>query len=155
MVCANKILNNRKCSSTDGCLVIDTSLNNHNQEQWLKPQLNQLNANVDADLFKEKNCFGFGCLVRDHRGFLIQAISNCSQGARTLLEAEAIGVKQVLSWIKLNGWDDVIVDSDCLTVLQAIQSSIVMVSSFGSIIPDHKALLADFRSVCVNFINDL
>ncbi|XP_060974712.1 uncharacterized protein LOC133039780 [Cannabis sativa] len=50
--------------------------------------------------------------------------------------AEVIGIKEALSWIKRKGWEKVVVESDALVVVQAINSSIQMPSQFGLLVED-------------------
>lgn len=63
-----------------------------------------------------------------------------------------MGVHEALSWIKEKGRIRVIVESDCLTVIQSVRSNYTMVSYFGSIIEDCKTLLKELRSVSLLFI---
>uniref|UniRef100_A0A803P7F6 RNase H type-1 domain-containing protein n=1 Tax=Cannabis sativa TaxID=3483 RepID=A0A803P7F6_CANSA len=66
--------------------------------------------------------------------------------------AEAIGVREALSWIKANGWQQVTLESDCLLVIQAIRSPLIMIFSFGSVIQECKALLLELGNVLIYFV---
>ncbi|XP_060961042.1 uncharacterized protein LOC133031536 [Cannabis sativa] len=64
----------------------------------------------------------------------------------------SLGIKEALSWVKQKDLRKVVIETDSLTVVQALRSSIPMVSHFGSIISDCKMLLNDLRDVYINFI---
>ncbi|KAL8116399.1 hypothetical protein AgCh_022772 [Apium graveolens] len=59
--------------------------------------------------------------------------------------AEAIAVKEALSWVKSTGWRWVVLESDCLTVVQALRSKISMSSPFGGIIAECRKMLLDLN----------
>ena len=102
-----------------------------------------IKVNVDAALFPEEDKFSFACVARNDQGHAIEAITCCKQGVTSPEMAEAIGVKEALSWIKRKSWQRVIVETDCLTVVQALRSPVSMDSYFGSIISDCKSLWKD------------
>uniref|UniRef100_A0A803QH35 RNase H type-1 domain-containing protein n=1 Tax=Cannabis sativa TaxID=3483 RepID=A0A803QH35_CANSA len=74
------------------------------------------------------------------------------QGVIQPVVAEALGVKEALSWIKEKGWIGVYVETDCLSVTQALRSATNMISLFGSIINDCKAILSELSNDSVYFI---
>ncbi|KAM6552834.1 hypothetical protein CsatB_013596 [Cannabis sativa] len=67
--------------------------------------------------------------------------------------AEVIGIKEALSWIKRKGWEKVVVESDALVVVQAINSSIQMPSQFGLLVEDCRVILSSLNNVLVSFVN--
>lgn len=50
--------------------------------------------------------------------------------------AEGIGIKETLSWIKDNNFQQVRVATDCLVVVRVVCSFVSMASSFGLVIDD-------------------
>lgn len=82
-----------------------------------------------------------------------EARSKCSLGNISPDSAEAMGVREALSWIKDNQLNNVLVETDCLLV-QAIRSKGVFLSYFGRIIEECKSLLSEVkdRSVVVKFV---
>lgn len=73
--------------------------------------------------------------------------------------AEAVGVKEVLSWIKSKATTfnqelvpHISVQIDCLIVVQALSSSISLLSPFGLIIQECRRLLETLSNVSVSFI---
>ncbi|KAM6582866.1 hypothetical protein CsatB_009868 [Cannabis sativa] len=121
-------------------------------EQWTKPSHTQLKVNVDGATFAQQNHFGYGFIARDHDGILIEAFQSCKPGAIDAELAEAIGVKEALSWIKRKGWQNVIVETDCINVVHALRSKVHMISPYGSIINESKLLLSVLNNVSVIFV---
>lgn len=57
---------------------------------------------TDAATFSEQCAYVFALIVRDSNGELIQAKSGSKQGTVSSDYAEALAIKEALSWIKLN-----------------------------------------------------
>ncbi|XP_062091061.1 uncharacterized protein LOC133797237 [Humulus lupulus] len=119
---------------------------------WRKPAVGHLKINVDASIFRESSSFCFAGLARDHEGGLIEAFFRCRMGDVLPEVAEAMGVREALSWLKQRSWTHVIIEIDSLLVVQAIRSSISMVSYFGNIVDECKSLLKECQNVSVLFI---
>lgn len=92
-------------------------------EHWSLPSSNSVKVNSDAAIFRETSCYSYACIVRDDKGSLIEARSKCSRGRTSADLAEAIGIREALSWVKNEGISNIVVESDCLQIVQAIQSS--------------------------------
>uniref|UniRef100_A0A803Q9B2 RNase H type-1 domain-containing protein n=1 Tax=Cannabis sativa TaxID=3483 RepID=A0A803Q9B2_CANSA len=103
-------------------------------KHWTVPCGNTIKVNVDATLFNNIESYGLGMVTCDASGLLIQGRTKLLSGMVELIVAEAIGVREVLSWIKDSGWSNVHVEIDCLSVVQAIQGSLSMISLFGLVI---------------------
>ncbi|XP_074359733.1 uncharacterized protein LOC141699810 [Apium graveolens] len=102
---------------------------------WVKPHESIIKVSVDATTFREYSGSGMGVIVID-AGEL----------------AEALAIKEALSWIKNQGWQGVIVESDFLVAVQAIRSKAPMVSPFGRVIEACRAMLRDLNTVSLFFI---
>ncbi|KAM6558557.1 hypothetical protein CsatA_027796 [Cannabis sativa] len=63
-----------------------------------------------------------------------------------------MGMKEALSWIKRKGWEDVIVETDSLMVVQALNSSIHMTSYFGLLVEDCRLILTTLKNVLISFV---
>lgn len=83
-------------------------------EHWTLPLANSIKINTDAAIFEESLNFSFVFVVRDHTGSLIEARSRCLRGIPNPYLAEALGIREALSWIKNEDQHDVIIKSDCL-----------------------------------------
>lgn len=123
-------------------------------EQWTVPADNKIKVNCDAAIFEAQNCYSYAFAARDHRGEVVTARSKCSMGNIAPENAEAIGVREALSWIKEEQIRDVLVETDCLVVVQAIRSSGVPLSYFGRIVGECRTLLSELkgRNVMVRFV---
>uniref|UniRef100_A0A803PW73 Reverse transcriptase n=1 Tax=Cannabis sativa TaxID=3483 RepID=A0A803PW73_CANSA len=102
-------------------------------EQWTPPVDNSIKVNVDATIFKDGRLKFTSAQV-------------------DVAVAEAIGIREVLSWLKDRHWPQVSIETDSLCVVQALHSSIHMISLFGSVIQECKDLLASCHNVVVSFV---
>ncbi|XP_060972219.1 uncharacterized protein LOC133038174 [Cannabis sativa] len=121
-------------------------------ERWTAPHGNSVKLNVDAAMFNIGEPYGIGLVVRNGSGLLIEGRTRLFYGQVEPVLAEAIGIREALSWIKDSRWQDVYVETDCLNVVQAIHCSTEMISLFGLVIKDCKTLLANLNNVSVSFI---
>ncbi|KAL8096143.1 hypothetical protein AgCh_037190, partial [Apium graveolens] len=110
-------------------------------ELWVAPQIEYMKISADAALFSEYNASVLALIARDDHGDLVKARTQYLPGMVSSIMAEALAIKEVLSWIKSKGWRKVVVESDCLTAIQAIRSKTPMVSPLGKIatnLPDSR-----------------
>lgn len=123
-------------------------------ELWQKPQLNRVKVNTDAAIFEHSNQYSYAFVARDHSRQLIEAHSNCKQGMVTPELAEAIGVKEALSWIKDCRYCNVEVETDCMQVVQAIRSSISSLSYWGRVTEECRSLWLSLKAsnVLIRFV---
>ncbi|KAM6586543.1 hypothetical protein CsatA_009148 [Cannabis sativa] len=120
-------------------------------EHWTPPNGNSIKINVDAALFDGGHKYGLGMVARDRNGFLIEARTVFSHSSVDPPLAEAIGLKEALSWIKEMQWQNAQLESDCLGAIQAIRSSLKMLFLFGLVIHDCKTLINSIGNVSVSF----
>ncbi|XP_074346940.1 uncharacterized protein LOC141685753 [Apium graveolens] len=59
--------------------------------------------------------------------------------------ADAIAVKEALSWVKEKGWRKIVINSDCLAVVQAMRSNVILNSPFGQVIRECRMILRDLN----------
>uniref|UniRef100_A0A803NRL8 RNase H type-1 domain-containing protein n=1 Tax=Cannabis sativa TaxID=3483 RepID=A0A803NRL8_CANSA len=135
-----------------GVIMVSLFKEGDGAECWSTPGTNSVKINVDAALFEDERGFGIGAVARDDKGLLIEGVCKDFQGKVEPLLAEAIGVKEALSWIKLRDWQQVLVEADCMGVVQALRSSLDMVSLFGCVINDCNKLLFELRNASVFFV---
>uniref|UniRef100_A0A803PVI4 RNase H type-1 domain-containing protein n=1 Tax=Cannabis sativa TaxID=3483 RepID=A0A803PVI4_CANSA len=110
--------------------------NGDGAELWVKHAINIIRLNVDAALFQEDQSYGFGIVARDASGKVLEAISVYHGGIYPAETIEAMGVKEALSWVKRNSWEDVEVETDSMFTVQAIRNNHTMSSVFGLIVKD-------------------
>uniref|UniRef100_A0A803PJ82 Reverse transcriptase domain-containing protein n=1 Tax=Cannabis sativa TaxID=3483 RepID=A0A803PJ82_CANSA len=116
------------------------------------PVSNGVKVNVDVAVFEGSQGYGFGAVAKNEIGYLIEGVTRSYLGVVRPELVEAIGVREALSWIKAKGWQQVTLESDCLLVIQAIRSPMRMISSFGSVIQECKALLLELGNVLIYFV---
>ncbi|KAK9088929.1 hypothetical protein Scep_028011 [Stephania cephalantha] len=79
-------------------------------------------------------------------------MGECFVGVFGPKEAEAIGVREALSWLKEGNMLQVTVETDAQVVVQALSSNSKDLSYFGSLIDDCTELLTDMLSYKVCFV---
>uniref|UniRef100_A0A803QA54 AAA+ ATPase domain-containing protein n=1 Tax=Cannabis sativa TaxID=3483 RepID=A0A803QA54_CANSA len=121
-------------------------------EQWTPPAGNNVKVNVDAAVFDDGRSFGLGMVARSSNGLLLEGRMKYTAAQVDVAVAEAIGICEVLSWVKESQWPQVFIESDSLCVVQALHSSIDMISLFGSVIQGCKMMLASLNNVVVSFV---
>ncbi|XP_074341817.1 uncharacterized protein LOC141679208 [Apium graveolens] len=90
-------------------------------------------------------------VVRDHNGRLVEAGSKCSRGNLSPDLAEALSIRDALSWLKEKEYANTVLESDCLQVVQAIRSSFVCFSYLGRVVDECHKLLVSLSSKNVKF----
>lgn len=89
--------------------------------KWCPPPQGMLKLNVDASVFSQSDSFSVGMVMGDHRGSFVEAKIAALPCPATVLEAESIGVKEALSWIMQRGDANVIIETDSLLTVRALQ----------------------------------
>ncbi|XP_043816077.1 uncharacterized protein LOC110622082 [Manihot esculenta] len=114
---------------------------------WVPPLQGFLKANVDAAVFPD-GFIGVGGVLRSYDGSFVGACQHRLLGYFSPKTVELIAIREVLSWIKRLGYDQIVLESDALTVVKALLSSSTSdFSSFGSLVDDCKSLIAEMNSV--------
>ncbi|KAL8110477.1 hypothetical protein AgCh_026260 [Apium graveolens] len=98
--------------------------------------MNEVKISVDAAVFKEPEGVGFGIVIRDSDGLLVTAKTLFNSQLVAPLMAEALGIKEALSWCDQVQGERIIVETDCLAAAQAIRSSCPMSSHFGLVVEE-------------------
>ncbi|KAL8146785.1 hypothetical protein AgCh_004503 [Apium graveolens] len=86
---------------------------------WEKPPLNWVKINVDVSLLGSENCIGIRMIVRDTAGNFIMARSRKQENLVPPREAEAMCLKEALSWMKSKGFQKCIFETDSQVLAQA------------------------------------
>ncbi|KAL8117175.1 uncharacterized protein LOC141724971 [Apium graveolens] len=105
-----------------------------------------------ATIFSGYNASGLALIARDDHGDLIQARTQYLPGMVSSIMAETLAIKEALSCIKSKGWSKVVVESDCLTVIQAIRSKTPMVSPLGRVVQSCRNMLVESNTVSLFFV---
>ncbi|XP_074347322.1 uncharacterized protein LOC141686169 [Apium graveolens] len=114
--------------------------------------MDYIKNSVDAAILTEFNASGMGLVMRNDKGELIIARTKCNMGMVSVNMTEALAIKEVLSWIKSEDRNNVVVESDCLTAIQAIRSKATLTSPFGQVIQSCRDILLGLNTVCLFFV---
>jgi ribonuclease HI len=72
--------------------------------------------------------------MRDAQGRFVKAYTRWFEGKPEISEAEALGVLEALRWIQHEQMRDVQLETDCLQIIQALQSKSRNNTEFGIVI---------------------
>ncbi|XP_073024431.1 uncharacterized protein [Primulina eburnea] len=103
-------------------------------DRWTKPLDPYVKCNVDAAMFHEHQAVGFGAVVRDSTGEFMVSKTSVKYGMCDVKEAEALALFDAIAWTISVELQDIIFETDSLTVLKAITSKNADHTEFGSII---------------------
>ncbi|XP_074352117.1 uncharacterized protein LOC141691281 [Apium graveolens] len=98
------------------------------------------------------NKCSYGFVLRDDQGDFIAGGGGRLLGALDPRTAEALAFREALSWIKNKGCQNVYMELDCLSVVEAIRCKASDEPYFGTVIEDFLDLLKDLRSSFVYFV---
>ncbi|XP_074342549.1 uncharacterized protein LOC141680145 [Apium graveolens] len=133
------------------------------QEQWHLPESNSVKINTDAALFENPSRHSYAFIIRNHYGDFVRAVTKCSVGRVAPEFAEALRIREALSWIKNNQQSNVVLETDCLQVVQMIRSSFSSLSYLGRLIVEcrtmmeelsHKNVLLKFYAILCNDLRE-
>ena len=135
-------------------IIIEKVQLGHGSVCWVKPPLGWLKCNVDARIFSSQGRYSFGGVIRDYGGGFVAAKCQSFSGLFRPREAEALAVREALSWIKNLHLSTVIVETDCLNVYSALVSQDYSPNGFGLglIIADCQALAKLVGEVRFSFV---
>lgn len=73
---------------------------NVTSRRWNPPEVGTYKINVDASWYPGSNAFSIGMLLRDHTANFIEGRCPSLPQVDAILEAESLGIKEALSWVK-------------------------------------------------------
>ncbi|CAH9075976.1 unnamed protein product [Cuscuta epithymum] len=118
-------------------------------QRWRRPQEGWLKANVDAAVGSQGR--GLGWVLRDAAGSFVAAGVQSWNGDCSPLEAELLGIREVLSWLKEQAWDNVEIESDSSLAVSEIQGGTSW-SSGGLLAEDIREISSGFNNLSFSFI---
>ncbi|XP_074351632.1 uncharacterized protein LOC141690759 [Apium graveolens] len=127
------------------------------ESKWQVPEPGSYKLNVDASVFPNAQFFSVGMVMRDHLGSFIACKVGSFPMVDSVFEAELIGVREALSWIKEGqyGSAKVLIESDSLLSIDAIQKDKINLLEVGEVIEECKQGLQSLPSVSVRFIRKI
>ncbi|KAH9777775.1 RNase H domain-containing protein [Citrus sinensis] len=124
----------------------------HGAVSWEKPEFGWVKCNVDAAVFASQGRIELGCVIRNSDGGFVAARCVGRHGSFSAREAEALGIREALSWLKEYKLPCVIVKMDCLQVFQALTEGFSGPNGFGLIIEDCRELALVIGEVKFSFV---
>lgn len=109
---------------------------------------------MDASVFKNAQSFTVGMVMRNYLGEFLAGKNLCLPMSDSVFEAEALGVREALSWIKDHQIHDskVLIETDSLLTTKAITGDKVNCLEVGEIVEECKQALQSLPTVSVCFI---
>jgi hypothetical protein len=99
--------------------------------RWSPPPKGTVFINCDAALFSSSRRMGLGVVIRNHIGECVTACSELHDEVTTLELPEALALRHALSLAGDEGFGRIMVVSDCLSLIQWVNSSTMDRSSVG------------------------
>lgn len=107
-----------------------------------------MKINIDASCRQGENFIGVGCVARDDRGRFIRARSNVIHRRLQPREAEALSLKEALSWTKT--WRDskCIFETDAKLLVEAVKGTRGR-SYYDTIVEDCRDVIKHFEVLLI------
>lgn len=94
----------------------------------------------------------FGAVIQSAGGEFIAAKSDILHDRFEAREAEAIGVREALNWLKKFVFQSVVLEIDSLQVFNTLHDNVVYLNDFGTIITDCRVLAQSLGEVVFSFV---
>nr|GMD61733.1 uncharacterized protein LOC109192125 [Ipomoea batatas] len=117
---------------------------------WSPPPVHRLKCNVDAALFEDGA--GYGLVVRSYTGAFVSAHNARLRFVRDPYLAEALAVKEALSWMRAHGYTDFILESDSLNFCSSYNSNLLDLSYVGLLVKQCRCIASDIGNVSVHHV---
>ena len=105
---------------------------------------------VELLSFENLGTSGFAIVARNHESHLVLAKLKISLEITNPTLAEALAVKEALSWAKKMEWNPVILESTCLVVIQLIHNAVPM--RLSKVTEECRDLVYQFNNIKLHFI---
>ncbi|XP_050253654.1 uncharacterized protein LOC126699730 [Quercus robur] len=114
--------------------------------RWSPPPEDHFKINFDAAYFEDSGLASIGVACRDHSGQAIAALCQNLGKVQSAEMAEALAARRAMIFAREMSLFDIIVEGDCLTVIQALLHVSPCPLLFGHIIDETKRLGGVLRS---------
>ncbi|KAL6574838.1 hypothetical protein OROMI_012123 [Orobanche minor] len=109
------------------------------QQAWKPPTGATIKVNVDAAIFKNSSTAGLGLVARDSSGKVVTWRQRRVHSVICPELAETLAILEGLRLAKEFGWQQVTIESDCLSIINSINSSEVCLAASGHLVDEIKA----------------
>ncbi|KAF4355486.1 hypothetical protein F8388_015240 [Cannabis sativa] len=121
-------------------------------QKWLPPPPSFVIINTDASLIQHSMGCGLSAVIRDHKGDLIVAETLFLLGLMSVHLAEVAAIRMGISLAHNKSIPKIIVASDCLGVINGLNSTSSTSSDWGLLIKEILPLQHHFISVQFSYI---
>jgi hypothetical protein len=104
--------------------------------RWSPPPFGTVLINVDAAICSESRRMGVGVVIRDHNGQCLAACSEYITEVTSPEFAEALALRRAVSFAQDEGFGRIIINSDCLSVVNRVNAMEQDRSLIGPVIHD-------------------
>jgi ribonuclease HI len=120
--------------------------------RWNPPPEDKVHINVDAALFPSSGKMGVGVVIRNHLGTCLAGCSELLDGVTAPELAEALEMRHAVSLATDEGFSKIQVVSDCLSLVQRINSQVQDRSYVGVVVQDIKTIATSFHEFSVSHV---
>ncbi|XP_012853800.1 PREDICTED: uncharacterized protein LOC105973324 [Erythranthe guttata] len=118
------------------------------QSQWKAPPIGSIKINCDVGFPSGKNFYTVAAVARDSEGNCLRWGIRSLEGRPRVEDGEAFVVLHALRMAQLQGWSSIIIEGDCLEVINTFKDGILTLNSFGSFV-EEGLIIARLFSHCV------
>lgn len=130
----------------------DTKISPQLPQKWKPPDFECMKLNVDASVRVGASDFSIGLIIRDHRAHFVAGKVMCIARTGTVLEAEATAILEGLKWIVSMQYSNVMIESDSLISVNAIQNRSENFLEVGHLFEDCRAYLHSRGDLSISFV---
>uniref|UniRef100_A0A803Q9R9 RNase H type-1 domain-containing protein n=1 Tax=Cannabis sativa TaxID=3483 RepID=A0A803Q9R9_CANSA len=102
--------------------------------KWAFPRKSCLKVDIDVAIDASRSCSGLGMVVRDHCGTILALAVWRLEGYFDPEVAEALALRQAMVQCHLFGYDHIIFELDCLSIVQKLHNKLLLNSSLGLVL---------------------
>ena len=121
--------------------------NNRIASKWETPPSGRLKINIDGFFRPDVEVAGIGMVVRDEVGRCRAAFQRSISPISSFFQAEAEACRAGLLIAINQGWNDLILETDCAALVTALANSAEDLSEIGRIVEDCKEYMLAFTSL--------
>lgn len=125
-----------------------------NEEKWRLPEVGCMKVNVDAVVIENQNWFAVVMVGRNHLGQYIMGKTIKFAGKVSVVEAEATGILEALSWASEYITGPVIVESDSLISVQEVQQPKESLLEVGHVLQQCRDTLQGDDRLMLRFVRN-
>lgn len=111
-----------------------------------------MKCNFDVAIFQEQGKIGYGIVVQGDQGEFLCAMNVVLYYDLKPCLVETLACKEILSWLKLMGYQRIVLQTNCLILQHAINSCTMDFSNKGLVMNDCVTFLSDFESISFVFV---